>query len=86
MHSQCSPGGSHRKQQIALVSQQGEESLQIRTDTYHHDSLAFSVQTGDTEDRKARRDRITACLLMVEEKISDVPKTNVQNDSKGRKV
>lgn len=86
MHSRYSPDGSHHKQQITSVSQQGEESPQIRTETYHHDSVVFSVQTEDTQNRNARRDGITACLLLIEKKIPNVPSADVEHGAKGKDV
>lgn len=67
--SQHAPHASHCKQQIASVSQQGEDSPEVRTNTYRHDSVGFTVQTRDEESRVSRQATITESLSLIEKMI-----------------
>lgn len=82
MYSSAAPGLEHRGQEIASVSQQGEESPRIRTEAYHHDSVGFALHTQDTEDGLAKRGEVTACLRLVEQKIPSGPRKEGGNDTK----
>lgn len=80
--SQLVSGGIHRKQLIASVSHQGEDSPQIRTTAYRHESVGFTVQSRDEEDRVSRRARITECLQLVEQMVPSGPQADVHNKTK----
>lgn len=84
IHSQYSHDKSHHKQQIASASQQGEESSQVRTDAYHHDSVGFTVQNRDEEARISRQARIAACLSWVERSVPSGSQAGSHDDFKDK--
>lgn len=81
MNSHRNAGESYRKQQIASVTKQGEDSPQMRTNAYCHESVVFTVQNRDEENRVSRRARITDCLLLVEQIVPSGPKADDHHDT-----